>query len=88
MKGAVTPDHEMKSDDDTAPVLSSYTVWDRSVTLPFLHLAGSLVMSVVPSLLSCPPVMNEPREVEPEGRRDDVVRPLAYRSSRHLRGLS
>lgn len=31
MKGAVTPDHEMKSDDDTTPVLSSYTVWDRSL---------------------------------------------------------
>ena len=70
MKGAVTPDHEMKSDDDTAPVLSSYTVWDRSVTLPFLHLHRSLVRLPLVSLTRL--VSSSPRSGSgTEGEKDE-----------------
>lgn len=70
MKGAVTPDHEMKSDDDTTPVLSSYTVWDRSVTLPFLHLHRSLVRLPLVSLTRL--VSSSPRSGSgTEGEKDE-----------------
>lgn len=56
MKGAVTPDHEMKSDDDTAPDSTTY----RSTLVSFV---SRMLSSLLPHVSRSSTTSSEPKAV-------------------------